>query len=161
MKLVINKKKIIFHFIFLKENERKIRNSIEEMPSLTEENRLLAEKMVTESCGAIALVEVTYGSIHWKLAIENTRLAVLYLETSKLPKQAKIECEKSWTILFEDFRHQTRKELQAENDSESKPNDDQADNDDGLLTPHIYPDCNKHQMMLNYIYGRASTLLKQ
>lgn len=142
-------------FLFLKENEKKMRNSIEETSSLEENNRLLAEQILAESYGAISLVEVIYGSIHWKLAKEYTNLAFIYLEISKLAKQARAECEKAWKILVEDFRHQTRLELEKENGD---------DNDDGLATAttaHMYPNFNNHQMILNYIYGRASTILKR
>lgn len=117
--------------------------------------------MINEACGSISLVEVIYGSIHWKLAKEITNLALIYLEVRKLPKQARIECEKAWTILVEDFRHQTRNELNADEGLDKEPQQGQLDSDDGLQTTHVYPDCSKHQMILNYIYGRASSILKE
>jgi hypothetical protein len=111
--------------------------------------------MVAESTGAIALIEVIYGNIHWKLAKEHTNLAMIYLEFKGLPKQARVHCEKAWSILVAEFTHKARLELHGlENQSEENDDDESS-------KAHLYPDCNKHQMILNYIYGRASTLLKE
>lgn len=128
----------------LKDNSTNLKQSIEEKPMLVEANKKIAESILTECYGAISLVEVLYGSIHWKLAKERTNLALIYLEIQYLPKQAKLECEKVWSILVEDVRNRARLE---------------PDQPDYQL--EFYPDYNKHQLIVNYIYGRASTLLKE
>lgn len=109
------------------------------------DNEIIADSMIKESLGCICLTQVIYGSSHWKLAVAYINLAQVYLEFANLPKQAKHHCEKAWTVLVDELKDQSIYE----------PNTNGSEN------TKLNPDSNKQQMMLNYIYGRACTLLKQ
>lgn len=134
---------------------------VEKNAALKEENAKIADQMVNESSGAISLVEVIYGSIHWKLAKEHTNLALIYLDFKNMAKQAREQCQKAWSILVEDFKHKKRMEDIHGANFEEAEHENNAGGSEEDKSDHIYPDCNRHQMMLNYIYGRASTILKE
>lgn len=123
--------------------------------------------MIAESVGAISLVQVIYGSYHWKLAKEHTNLALVYLEFKHKPKQAKYHCEKAWSILVDDLKQKTVLEMNQPNRDADELDADLTENDTSSMGGQDeqayvpYQDFDKHQMLLNYIYGRSCALLKQ
>lgn len=112
-------------------------------------NEKIADLMVQECLGCIALSQVIFGSSHWKFAMAYTELALIYLEFKNLPKQAKLHCETAWKILYEELKN---KNLHEANKSEYQSNNF------ATVIPCLI---HKHQMILNYIYGRACTLTKE
>lgn len=112
-------------------------------------NEKIADLMIEECLGCIALSQVVFGSSHWKYAMAYAELALIYLEFKNLPKQAKLHCETAWKILYE--------ELKNKNLHEANKSDFQSSNF-ASVTPCLI---HKHQMILNYIYGRACTLIKE
>jgi hypothetical protein len=151
-----------------KQNLEKIKSakSSHDSIALKAENERLVESMINELVGSIALIQVIYGSFHWKLAKEHTNLALIYLEHKNLPKQAKVHCEKAWSILVEDLKHKSIhvKENELADESEKQPKesvDDEFTEEEAAISHAQYQGFHRHQMMLNYIYGRASTLLKE
>lgn len=108
--------------------------SIEHKADLEAENEKLAEEILKESTGVISLNEVVYGPSHLKSAWSYINLALNYLECKNLAKQAKINCEKAWMIQIQNL-----KTLEGEHD---------------LIDQ-------KHEMIVNFVYGRSCTLLKE
>lgn len=118
---------------FEKANVLKLKYSIENKSELETKNEKIAEELLKESSGIVALNEVVYGTRHLKSAWSHINLALIYLECKNLPKQAKNHCEKSWQI-------QT-------NILKSEGSYDEIDD--------------KHEMINNFVYGRACMLLKE
>ncbi|RNA26660.1 tetratricopeptide repeat 23 isoform X4 [Brachionus plicatilis] len=132
-----------------KENTLLIKQYSTQSSELTANNEKISDLMVQECLGCIALSQVVFGSSHWRYAMAYTELALIYLEFKNLPKQSKQYCEIAWKILYEELKNKT---LHEANKSENQSNNFAS------ITPQVV---NKHQMMLNYIYGRACTLLKE
>ena len=91
------------------------------------------------------LIEVIYGSNHIKLAWAHINLANVYLECKNLPVQAKSHCEDAFRIQIEYL-----KKLAVE---------DHFSPEDGLGEYEFMDQ--KYQMILNYVYGKACSLLKE
>ena len=102
---------------------------------LEQENETLSDTLLRESIELISLNSVIYGEHHLKLAWAHVNLALVYLECQNLPKQAKHHCENAFRIHVE--------HLKATGEVELEPNDQ------------------RHQMVLNFVYGRSCTLLKE
>ena len=131
----------------MKENLSKITDTSQESQEIKEKNEKLADLMVKELIGVISLNQVIYGQSHWKLAWSHIHLAQIYLEYKNLPKQAKHHCEQAWSIFLEDLKDETCFNLNNTNESNTYE--------------YYNQDLNKHQMILNYIYGKSCTILKQ
>jgi hypothetical protein len=93
------------------------------------------------------LNRVIFGNTHWKLAWNHINLALCYLELKNLPKQAKEHCEKAWEIYLEDLRQEQINHL----------TDSEYETDRQFLDQNS----DQHHMILNYVYGRSCTLLKE
>lgn len=132
-----------------KENVLAIKKCTPESSGLTEVNEKIADLMIQECVGCISLTQVVFGSSHWRYAMAYGELALVYLEFKNLPKQAKQHCETAWKVLYEELKN---KNLHEANKSENQLNNFAS------ITPRIIY---KHQMILNYIYGRSCTLLKE
>ncbi|CAF0810696.1 unnamed protein product [Brachionus calyciflorus] len=132
-----------------KENLSQIKIYAAESDELKIENDKISDLMINERLGSIALSQVIYGSSHWRYAMAYTELALVYLEFKNLPKQAKHHCETSWYILYEELKNKTLHEVNK--------GENQLSNFSTISSEIV----NKHQMMLNYIYGRACTILKE
>jgi hypothetical protein len=104
--------------------------------------------MINESIGIVAIHQVVYGVTHWKLAWSHINLAHIYLEYKNLPKQAKHHCEQAWSIFYEDLKDEVRHDL---NNS----------NFENFAFEFYNVNYNKHHTILNYVYGRSCTLLKE
>jgi hypothetical protein len=95
------------------------------------DNDKIADELVKESTEVISLNEVIYGQSHYKTAFSYINLALIYLECKNLPKQAKNHCEKAWQIKLNNLKQEE----------------------------YLIDD--KHEMILNFVYGRSCILLKE
>jgi len=119
-----------------------------QVENLKEINESLADEMLKELLGVNSLTQVIYGDTHWKLAWSHTNIALVYLEQKHLAKQAKHHCERAFQVYTDDLKEQARRQLLT---------------NDGLdLTEEFYnPDEFRHQMILNFVFGKACTILKE
>ena len=128
----------------------------DELDSKRVELEELAESILVESINVIPLIEIVYGIEDHKTASAYTNLAQVYLDYKNMPNQAKHHCEKAWSILFKclktDIYHNYYKP------DESAQNIDGPDGPvtvSSMSTSYI----DREQMILNYVYGRACTIL--
>jgi hypothetical protein len=130
------------------ENLSKIKSFDENSDQLKNENEKLSDEMINESIGIVSIHQVVYGVAHWKLAWSHINLAQIYLEYKNLPKQARHHCEQAWSIFYEDLKDEIRHDL---NNS----------NYENFAFEYYNTNYNKHHTILNYVYGRSCTLLKE
>lgn len=109
------------------------------------ENEKIAEDLLKESVELIGLNSVIYGENHIKLAWAHINLALVYLECKNLPKQAKLHCENAFRVQIEYLKKLASDEEACEED---------------CLEDYEVGD-QKHQMILNFVYGCACSLLKE
>ncbi len=106
------------------------------------ENEKICEEILRESIELIGLNAVVYGENHFKLAWAYINLAQVYLEIADMPKQAKKHCINAFKVQVEYVKKLTRDE-EVDSIEEFESND------------HM------HQMILNYVYGRAGDMLEK
>ena len=125
----------------------------------------MCDELVKELAGVITLTQVIYGDTHWKLAWAHINLAQVYLEQKRLAKQAKHHCELAWAIYLEDLKDRTRRGLfvntTAPKDEKNVGVNGENEQDDESDADYYNPDADRHQMILNYLHGRACTILKE
>ena len=118
--------------------------------NLKEVNESLADEMLKELVGVNSLSQVIYGDTHWKLAWSHINIALFYLEYKHLAKQAKHHCEKAYQVYTEDLKEQTRRSVMSN-----------GDNGYDYSEEFYNPDEFRHQMILNYVFGKSCTILKE
>ena len=124
-------------------------NTLSQVENLDQINEHLVDEIIKELVGVISLTQVIYGDSHWKLAWAHTNLALTYLELKQLPKQAMHHCERAFQVLTDEIREQSRRSLLL------------ANSDIDESEEFYNPDSCRHQMILNYVYGKSCTLLKK
>ena len=99
---------------------------------------------------SVFVFKVLYGVNHFKSAWFQSTIAQVYLEGKQLPRQAKIHCEKAMLIQVEHSKAISSVVAANENAVEVEP-----------MGYEDYVDDLKYQMILNFVYGRSCTLLKE
>ena len=99
------------------------------------EQENLNENLFKERIGLICLNDAIHGKRSLNLSHAHVNLGQAYLNYRNLPKQAKVHCEKAWKIQVECLKENIYEEFSL--------------------------DDSYHQMVLNFVYGRACTLLKE
>lgn len=163
-----------------KANLEKIKKyDLENSDELKIENEKISDLMIKELVGVLALTETVYGCDHQKHALAYINLAQVYLEFKSLPKQAKQHCEKAWNILIDNLKETAKITVQQKLMEEQREKQEMLDKNENINESNIllnsdaqkvlirkpdqtlYQDSDKHQMLLNYIYGRSCTILKE
>jgi len=124
-----------------------LNNNLEANQECEKRKEELSDEIIKELSSLLSLNRVIFGNTHWKLAWNHINLALCYLELKNLPKQAKEHCEKAWEIYLEDLRQEQINHL----------TDSEYETDRQFLDQNS----DQHHMILNYVYGRSCTLLKE
>ena len=131
---------------------KKKENILANIENLKEVNESLTDEILKELLGVNSLTQVIYGDTHWKLAWSHINIALIYLEHKHLAKQAKHHCERAFQIYTEDLKEQQRRNLFLSGGAE-----DGYDHSEEFYNPD---EC-RHQMILNFVFGKSCTILKE
>ena len=124
-------------------------------------NEKLADEMISEVCGVIALNQVVYGKLDWRLAWSHTSLALVYLEHKHLAEQARHHCECAWQIYVDKCQSDISAGATQLTAAAAANVAGETDTNSELEYHNEDEEHHKHQMILNYVYGRASTILQE
>jgi hypothetical protein len=125
----------------LKEEQQQ-QNSKEAIEEIDKVNNQMVEKLMNEAISLIGICYPIYGNKSWKTAWSHINLAQIYLEFKGWPLQSKEHCEKAMKILVDEFEEISL--CLAHNQ-----------------LPIRNKNINKHQAILNFVYGRSCTLLRE